>query len=78
MLIDPPGPFAPKKELQDFLDQHKDNPDPGAKWAVRAVRGHLANYEKGPTPVSRAVSEKLSRENLNRILRGEPTVHGGK
>jgi hypothetical protein len=34
-LVDPPGPFAPTKELQEFFDHWKDHPEVKRNPALR-------------------------------------------
>ena len=45
-LIDPPDEFAPKSELQAFLDQYKADPDPNVKRMVQQVTGYLQDKDK--------------------------------
>jgi hypothetical protein len=45
-LIDPPDEFAPKSELQAFLDQYEADPDPDVKRMVAEVRGYLEDKDK--------------------------------
>ncbi len=49
VLIDSPSPFAPRKELQAFLDQWEHSPQasqPGVRLQIRQVRQALADQDR--------------------------------
>ena len=50
-FIDPPGPFSPRKELEDFLAQARewqkaDPSDLSVTWAIETVEGDLRAQEE--------------------------------
>jgi len=49
LLVDTPSPFAPTKELQDFLAEWENSPEaqwsPDLLYSLRAVREYLALEE---------------------------------
>lgn len=46
LLIDPPNPFSPTKQLQDFVDEWENNPKaseaPGLKYVLPQLKAELA------------------------------------
>jgi uncharacterized protein YjfI (DUF2170 family) len=40
-LIDPPGPFSPTKELEDFLAEVRSLQEPAIKASIEMVEGYL-------------------------------------
>lgn len=41
-LIDPPGTFAPKSQLETFLNDYQDDPDPMVQEMVAEARQSLS------------------------------------
>ncbi len=41
-MIDPPGTFAPKSQLETFLRDYQDDPDPRVQQMVQETRQNLS------------------------------------
>jgi hypothetical protein len=59
-LIDPPGPFAPRTELESFLvEMRRRGPeDRSAKFAIDIVEGYLKLADKYDKPAKPAARRK--------------------